>query len=277
VSAYAPGVYDIPEAEYFGATEALSCSGAKLLLPPSCPAKFFYRQDHAEYKRHFDFGTAAHRLVLGEGADFVVIDADSYRTKAAQAARDEAQAAGAAPLLNHEYDQVKEMAGALRAHPVTGAMFDPADGHAEQSLFWRDERTGIMRRSRLDWLTGIAFGRPIIEDYKSTISAAPEDIAKAVARYGYHQQHAFYADGVAALLGVMPAFVFVFQEKTPPYLVNVVELDAEAVRIGRNLNNQAIDIYRACIKTGDWPGYADDEITEIALPAWARTGEDYLS
>lgn len=274
---YGPGVYDIPEADYFGASYALSCSGAKLLLPPSCPARFFYRQDHQEYSAAFDIGHAAHKYVLGVGGDIAEVDADDWRTKAAREARDQARAEGKVPLLAAEHRQVKEMAAALQSHPIAYAMFDPYDGAPEQSLFWEDERTGLMRRARLDWLPGLnAAGRFIVADYKSCQSAAPEDIAKSVARYGYHQQHAFYVDGVAALLGLMPAFVFVFQEKTPPYLVNVVELDPEAVATGRRLNDQAIDVYRACIKTGDWPGYADDEITEIALPAWAPRGEDYL-
>lgn len=275
MSAYAPGVYDIPEADYFGATEALSCSGAKLLLPPSCPARFFYRQDHAEYKRHFDFGTAAHRLVLGQGADFVVIDADSYRTKAAQQARDEAQAAGAAPLLNHEYEQVLAMAAALRAHPLAGFLFDPYDGMPEQSLFWEHERTGTPLRARLDWLPDMSTGRPFITDYKTADSAEPGKFRKAAADYGYHQQHAWYTGGAAALFGVEAAFIFVVQEKKPPYLVSVVELHPEAVRIGRARNERAIDTYRTCIKNGDWPGYTDDEPAEIMLPAWADKGEDF--
>jgi len=55
-------------------------------------------------------------------------------------------------------------------------------------------------------------------------------------------------------------------------LVNVIELIPDAVRIGRNRNSRAIDVYRACTETGDWPGYGDG-LTEITLPAWA-TRED---
>ena len=82
---YAPGVYDIPEADYFGASYALSCSGAKLLLPPSCPARFFYRQDHQEYKADWDFGSAAHNLVLDAGPEIAEILFDDWRKKAAKA------------------------------------------------------------------------------------------------------------------------------------------------------------------------------------------------
>lgn len=273
---YAPGVHDIPEADYFAASYALSCSGAKLLLPPSCPARFFYRQDHAEYKAVWDFGSGAHKMVLESGPEIVECEFDDWRKKDAQQQRDDAREAGKIPLLSRELAVIRDMAAAIRAHPVAGYLFDPYEGKPEQSIFWEDSRTGIMRRCRLDWLPELTSGRLVIVDYKTCDKADPESISKAVENYRYHMQHAFYADGVAAALGVEPAFIFCFQEKQAPYLVNVIELDAEAVRIGRGLVDAAIDTYRWCIKTGDWPGYADGEIAEISLPAWARTAEDYL-
>ena len=272
---YQPGIYDIPEADYFAATGALSCSGAKLLLPPSCPAKFFYRLDHAEYKDEWDFGSAAHNMVLGTGPEIAEIEFDDWRKKAAQEQRDEAREAGKIPLLSKDLAKVRAMAGALRAHPYAGFLLDPYDGKPEQSLFWEHERTGIPLRARLDWLPDMTTGRPIIADYKTADSAEPEKFRKAATDYGYHQQHAWYSDGVAALYGVLPSFVFVVQEKTPPYLVSVVEWHPEAVRIGRARNEKAIDIYRACIEAGEWPGYTDQEPAEIMLPAWADKGDDY--
>jgi hypothetical protein len=272
---YAPGVYDIPEAEYFAATDALSCSGAKLLLPPSCPAKFFYRQDHQEYKAVWDFGSAAHQMVLDSGPEIAEIKFDDWRKKDAQDERDEAREAGKIPLLSKELVTVREMAAAIEAHPIAGYLFDPYDGEPEQSIFWQDIRTGIMRRARLDWLPRPSGQRLVIVDYKTCDQADPESISKAVERYSYHMQHAWYADGIEQVLGVTPGFIFCFQEKQPPYLINVVELKPEAVQTGRRLNDRAIDEYVARIKTGEWPGYDDNEITEIALPAWARTGEDY--
>jgi len=272
---YAPGVHDIPEADYFGASYALSCSGAKLLLPPSCPARFFYRQDHAEYKDVWDFGSGAHHEVLGTGPEIVECKYDDWRKKAAQEEQAAARDLGKIPLLTKDVLKVRMMAQAIREHPIAGFLFDPYDGLPEQSLFWEHERTGIPLRARLDWLPEMKSGRPIIADYKTADSAEPAKFAKAVADYSYHQQHAWYADGLAALYGALPSFIFVVQEKTPPYLVSVVELEPEAVRIGRARNERAIDIYRHCVKTGDWPGYTDTEPAPIMLPAWADKGEDF--
>ncbi len=48
-------------------------------------------------------------------------------------------------------------------------------------------------------------------------------------------------------------FVFVFQEKTPPYIVTVAELDAEAAAVGDDLNREAIAKYVECTETGSGP------------------------
>jgi len=82
-------------------------------------------------------------------------------------------------------------------------------------------------------------------------------------------QHAWYVDGLHAL-GVAEdiAFVFIFQEKTAPYLVTVAELDAEAVLIGRKRNDQALQVYAECVATDTWPPYTTD-VELISLPGWA--------
>jgi hypothetical protein len=49
--------------------------------------------------------------------------------------------------------------------------------------------------------------------------------------------------------------------------VSVVELDVEAVNIGRQLNDRAKRIYRECVESGNWPGYPTAEL--ISLPMWA--------
>lgn len=268
-----PGVYDLTSEQYHGDPVpggSLSASGAKRLLPPSCPAIFDYERTHGRpEKATFDFGHAAHLHVLGVGAQIVAVDADNWRTKAAQEAKAAAYEDGKTPLLVGDVAVVEAMAAAIRAHPVAAALLNPENGKAEQALFRQDERTGTWLRSMLDWLPDAGNGRMIVPDYKTAVSASPQAFAKAVANYGYHQQDAWYRDMVKNLgLAEEVAFVFIVQEKTAPYLVTVVELDAEAVRIGRELNLEAIDVFAACQTSGRWPGYADD-VELIALPQWA--------
>jgi hypothetical protein len=265
---------------YHAERGSLSSSGARRLLPPSCPARFRYEQDHPQpYKRVFDLGTAAHRLVLGDGPELVAVEADDWRTKAAREEREQVRAASGVALLAAEFDQVQDMADAIRRHPVASALFAPGAGRPERSLFWRDGPTGVMRRARFDWLPDPRNGRMVIPDYKTCRSAEPSALARAVEEYGYHQQADWYRAGARALglADESAAFVFVCQEKTPPYLVTVVELSAAALRIGAAKNRRAIETYARCTKSGHWPGYCD-EIAYLALPVWAeiRDTEEYL-
>jgi len=173
-----PGVYEIPEAVYHGDPVpggSLSASGAKRLLPPSCPARFRYEQEHPVFKATFDFGSAAHKMVLGVGPDLAVIDAEDWRTKAAKDEREAARLSGRIPVLRSEHAEVMAMAAALREHPVASALFDPQrGGKAEQSLFWPDAEFGIWRRARLDWMPDPnAPGRFILGDYKGLALDTP--------------------------------------------------------------------------------------------------------
>ena len=263
---------DLPEADYH-AHPALSSSGARKLLPPSCPAVFDYeRRNPPPGKSVFDVGSAAHKLVLGAGMAIRVVDAKDWRTKAAQEQRDAAREAGEIPVLTHEYELVRGMADAIGLHPVAGQLF--TEGTPELSIFWRDGRSGVDCRARIDWLTTNVLDEPVVVDYKTCASADPRAIARSVASYGYHQQHAWYVDGAKAVgLADDPGFLFVCQEKTPPYPVTVVALDAEAVRAGEARNRRARSIYARCLQTDEWPGHTD-QVVRLSMPAWANEEDD---
>ncbi|AXH89436.1 PD-(D/E)XK nuclease-like domain-containing protein [Micromonospora aurantiaca] len=277
-----PGVYDqISDEAYHGDPVpggSLSSSGARKLLE-TCPARFDYERRHPELpKKTFDIGHAAHKLVLGVGPHLEVVPGDRWDTKAAKEKVAEIRAAGGVPLKQVDHDHVTGMADAIRRHPIANALFHAGNGKPEQSLFWIDGDTSVWRRARTDWLPATGRGRLIVPDYKTCLSAHPDAVAKAVHNHGYYQQAAWYLDGIAAVgLDEDAAFVFVFQEKTPPYLVTVVELDAVALIKGRELNRQALRLYADCTTTGLWPGYADaHDIALISLPAWATRTEEYI-
>lgn len=258
-----PGVYTDLDSDVYHADPALSSSGARTLLYPSCPAIFDYqRHNGQERKQEFDFGTAAHTLLLGFGPQPHVIDAADYKTKAAREERDAAYARGDVPLLPHEFDAVQLMVAKARSHPTAGPLF--AEGQAEVSLMWTDETTGVPCRARPDWLRS-----DCIVDYKTSPSAAPSHIAKSVASFGYHVQAAMYLAGAVALDLLPPdaPFYFVFQAKEPPHLIKVVELDETALEIGHDRFTEALEVFRDCSEAGVWPDYGPD-IEVISLPAY---------
>lgn len=269
-----PGVYDIPEAVYHAdpvPSRSLSSSGARRLL--ECPALFDYERRHKRGpKKAFDIGSAAHHLVLGTGPELVVIDAPDMRTKAAKEQRDAAYARDAIPLLPAEFEQVQSMAEALKGHPMAAKVFAPERGPAERSLFWQDAETGVWCRARLDHMPTADYTARwfIVSDYKTTRSAHPEQISKAVYDYGYHIQAAMYLEGVRALgIHADPRMVFVFQEKAAPYVTTVIELDHVALKIGHSQLRKALALYRQCSESGRWPGYSE-QVETISLPVYAE-------
>ncbi len=269
------GLYTVEESTYHADRGSLSCSGAKLLLPPSCPAKFRQRMDNPPpAKRHFEFGHLVHLLVLGIGVPTVEIDADNYRTKAAQEQRDAARAEGKIPVLvgadaNDEFGaelaKAQATADSVRAHPEAGELF--RRGHPEKSLYWTDPETGVRLRARADWLTLIN-ERLTCVDLKTAASVYRPDLERAFWKNGYYLQNAWYVRLLTEIKGSEPDFAFVCVEKEPPYLVEVVRYEPEDVAEGHRLNRIAINTFARCIETGEWPGYTD--ATTFRLPRWAR-------
>jgi hypothetical protein len=272
-----PGVHNFTAAEYHADPVpggSLSSTGARRLLPPSCPAKFRYQQEHpAAPKTIFDLGHIAHQLALGAGPEPAVVEANDWRTKAAKEAAACARSEGRVPLLRADHRRVLDMAAALRQHPLASALF--VDGLPEQTLVWQDEPTGVWCRAMVDWLPNVRPGRRmLVVDYKTTDSAEPEALRRACGSYRYHQQAAWYLSGVTALgLDDDPAFVFVGQEKEPPYLVTPFQIHPDDLRRGAGRNQQAREIYRDCAEADLWPGYTDD-VVQLTLPYWVQRQDE---
>lgn len=255
-------VADLNPREYH-ASPGLSVSGAKKLLPPSCPAKFRHEQIHGRPPTDaFDFGHVAHALVLGVGEKYARLDFPDRRTKAYREAADEARANGQVPILEKAYRAAEKMAAEVHRHKVAGRLL--ANGKPEQSAFVTDEQTGTPLRARFDWVTD-----DLIVDYKTAESADPAKWVRSAADYGYHMQDAWYTD-TAARLGLPDRLLFIVQEKSAPYLVSVIHLDDMARIVGAHRNRQAINLYAKCEAEGYWPGYGDG-VTELSLPAWVES------
>lgn len=270
-----PGLHDINHETYLADPVpggSLSHSGARMLLDPHCPAYFKWWHDHPleRPKRAFELGSAAHLKLLGIGPELVEVKASDYLTKYAREVRDEARSRGAIPLLTKEMQQVDDMIDALHRTPKISAIFDPDHGQPEQSFFWLDASTKIMRRCRVDWLPEAVGGRVILVDYKTTKSAHPDLFAKDVINYDYEMAAQSYCEGVSTVLDVETTFLFVAQEKTPPYLVSAIELSPDHYKRGQRRNRAAVDLYAGCRKSDYWPSYTDEEPVMIELPPWAQ-------
>lgn len=270
-----PGVYDIPNDVYHSdpvPDGSLSSSGAKRLLPPSTPAHFqWYRNNPEKPKPAHELGSGAHTQVLGTGDEIVVVDADTWQTKAARTQRDEARAEGKVPLLTKDYERVTAMAKALHEHPTAAALFEAGSGTPEASMFAPDPATGVMMRARADWLPTAdpETGLLILPDYKTTQRADLESLVRTVHNLRYAFQGYWYSDVIRLLdLAEAVAFVLVFQETDPPYLVHVVQPDTDAMDAAAVMVRDALDIYARCTAEDFWPGYSES-VTRLPMPRWA--------
>lgn len=271
-----PGRYtDVPAEDYhqqLTPQPSLSSSFAREMIS-TCPRKAWHNSylnpdRESSPKRHFDIGTAAH-LVFLQPDEFqertVVVDADDWRTKAAQVARDDAYAAGKTPLLAKDLRMLNDMHAALMMNPLARAAF--VEGTAEETFVARDKETGVWLKARVDFRP--KHGRWLV-DYKTSSSAEPHEVSRAIANHRYYMQDPFYRDVVEAVTGERPRhFWFVVQEKEPPYLVTVHGIDAEDVERGAFLNRRAVWQFAECLETGRWPEYSDKALI-TSLPPWER-------
>ena len=250
---------------------SLSYSMAKVLVQPGGPAKLRYKLDHPQpRKKVFDFGSAAHKLVLGEGAPIRIIPEEllakngAASTDAAKAFIEYAYAEGAIPLKVWEAEQVVAMAEALRNDREAAAVLATEGMRHEVSGFQQDEQTGVWLRCRWDMVAPSLVG-----DYKTAASADPRKFAaRTMLDTGYHIQAAHYLD-LAVSLGLADPdapFQFVVQEKEPPYLPSVVTVGGEFLELGRVHMRRAIDLWASCTASGVWPGYP---ATVAEPPRWA--------
>ncbi|QYW01346.1 exonuclease [Mycobacterium phage Jolene] len=279
------GIYaNIDEDVYHGDHLSLSSSGARDLLS-STPEEFdFNRRVPRDPNKNYDFGHAAHKMVLGKGAKLKMLDPKIHGLKAdgkpsssptstamwRKAAAD-ARKQGLIPIAKADMDKAQTMAGRVFQHQVAARLF--SKGAAEHSIYWHDDATGVRLRCRPDFLPDLS--RPICVDYKTATSANPRQFQKAVADYGYHQQQAFYEDGLAEIGLTGVGFLFVVQSKTPPFSVSVCQIDPEIVELGRRQNRVAIEIFARCMEQDRWPGY--EGIQAVGMAGWAvKQIEDQL-
>jgi hypothetical protein len=272
-----PGLYpDIPEADYHRDPVAhewgsLSSTGAKLLLPPSCPYLFQWNRKHGKHSKSMDDGTRVHALVTGKGEEHLVpLPYENYRTKDAQLARDSVIAAGKVPALPHEMDKAQAIAEAVFADPEASRLLAGASD-AELSMFWQEPEHGIWCRGRLDLLGWDT--RPRAIDFKTAADASPEGFAKSLASFRYDMQWRHYCAGLAACLSSYPgevtaddiAWSWITVQTSEPYIVMVYEPGpADAERADESLRI-AYQTYAACSKAATWPKWSSSAM-ELSLP-----------
>jgi hypothetical protein len=259
-----PGLYfNVPCDDYFAdpcPEPSLSNSGIGILLNQS-PLHFAAQHprlnggvDACKATAAMHRGSVVHRLALGAGKDYVIIDADSYRTKEAKAQREEAEANGLVPILAEKFEEAEAQAKVVRQHlddVLLGETFLP-----EVVLVWQIETPHglIWCRGMIDaWcptlLTAV--------DLKSTTDASPTAATRRMVNGGYDTQDAWYSRGLGHVTGEAGRirFVTLFGENDPPFASHAVTINEAWRTSAWDLCEEAAEIFARCKKAGQWPGY----------------------
>lgn len=262
------------DVEYHARPE-LSSTGARLLLPEykGSPAKFRWDQSHKRTSAAFDFGHVVHAKVLGVGlgiveypAEHITAGGNVSTSKAAVAWASEQRSAGFTVVSAEDAAKADLMAEAVLLHPFAGPLFEVAE-HREVSVF--ADVDGVPCRARFDALSGETRRGILAVDLKSAEDATPSGFTRSIHKWGYDVQLAHYEDTYLASEGRrVDEFWIVAVEKSGPFEVAVHKLDLLWAEMGHTKAAAARRIYRECVESGEWPGYAPTPHT-LAAPAYA--------
>lgn len=283
-----PGIYpNIPEDAYHGReicpAPSISSSGLRKIIPPTeswrdpaSPLHYWTWSpmnpkppERTPESAALKIGKLAHLWVL-EGKRFmeryeVITDDLNLNTKEARAIKEQAAETGREVIREKDLVAVRAMKDALLAS-CAAPLFKGA--RTEMTVAWKDAETDVWLRVRFDALPPAP--RLILPDYKTADNASPARFMRAVGDYAYHMQAALYMDAIAAVTRDVPqSWIFVVQEKKPPYAVTVCQLDPIAIEWGRHLNRRAIRLFADCLAADRWPAYADKPVM-VGLPYWTE-------
>lgn len=268
------GIYDtdidIYHSQLCCSGPSVSSSGLRTILR-ECPAKFFATSDlnpkrfPPVEKESFDFGRAAHALVLGEPqffAKFIISPYDDFRKKEAQEWRDSQKLQ---IVKMRDMALIEDIAKAQRESLQGANAF--IEGEPEKTVVVKDEVYGIWLKSRPDWLPFKPQYRWICE-YKTCNTIEPRKLANEAFGYGYEMQAAMTLDLVEKVTGNKPlGIAHICQEKSPPFLCETRLYTAEQLDWGRNQYHHALSIFAHCLEKNDWPSYTT-EPTYFETPYW---------
>ena len=176
----------------------------------------------------------------------------------------ELNAKGRILLEGDDYDAIMQMRAVIHANSYYSSLLSGA--YSEVSIL--GELLGEPSKVRFDCLTR---GGDII-DYKTAVSAKPDEFFRHAARLGYFMKMAMQHDMFVEAYGHAPRSVNILvQEKKSPFIPALIRLTDEQLRIGRIQLRSAMEIYKACKKANSWPGYSmGNPVIEMETPEWFK-------
>lgn len=264
-----PGIHQMSNTAYH---KSAGISSSQLKKFARSPQHFLYSKDHPqEQTPAMLLGSVVHTLVLEPhlfDEEYIIEPVCDKRTTVGKAeyAKFVLGMGDKTPVSPTIAAEAKEMSAAVYADEWAKATI--INGVSEPSIFWTDEKTGLLCKCRPDrWRRDLE----IVVDVKTTVDASPAAFQRTAWSSMFHLSAAYYMEGIYQHTGVMPqAFVLLAIEKEPPYLCVPYLLDDDMIERGRDLFRSLLDDLADCKKTDVWPGYASGEgVLTLSAPRWA--------
>ena len=200
------------------------------------------------------FGSAAHSLIVeGEAAffsDVVTIKGSPYTNTNKQLKKD-SLAKGLSVITEEQRDTIYSMNNSLvqEAEPYLRPGKDYPQvlkSPKEVSIYWYEQ--DLLCKTRADVVCNAfdnTFGEDaiVLVDYKTTSDCSVRGFTNAVRRYSYDLQAAWYKRGFERAGFKVADFVFVAQEKKPPYASKIFKMNHTDMEIGWNFLSDYLDDY----------------------------------
>ena len=189
------------------------------------------------------FGSAAHSLIVeGEAAffsDVVTITGSPYTNTNKQLKKD-SLAKGLSVITEEQRDTIYSMNNSLvqEAEPYLRPSEDYPQvfkSPKEVSIYWYEQ--DLLCKTRADVVC------IVLVDYKTTSDCSVRGFTNSVRRYSYDLQAAWYKRGFERAGFKVADFVFVAQEKKPPYANKVFKMNHADMEIGWNFLSDYLDDY----------------------------------
>lgn len=174
--------------------------------------------------------------------------------------------AGDEIVTENQRRQAEMIAMALQSDPIARSYIN--GGFCEQAFMWTDPDTLLDCKGRVDQVNG-----RLIE-LKTTTNIIPRKFIADAARFGYHGQIAFYADGLAANgIQLDGAPILIAVQSDEPFDVVCYHVTEDVLNAGRRLYQELLRTLLRCRETDIWPGVAGGGILPMTVPAWASPEE----
>lgn len=248
------------------------------------PEKYKYAIEHPiEPSQAMIFGSAAHKYILEKkewNDEYAVAPAVDRRTNAGKEMWKEFcdKTAGKTVVGQDEYETIQEMRSVIESDLIAKKLLY-GSGKTEIPFFWKDKDTQELCKVKLDRLVRID-RRFAVVDYKTAKSAKTDIFIHDMMRFGYHLQAAMYTEGVMKCkrLKYRPDFIFVVQEKMPPYSVNVIYVpnDSSVMMYGIDKFREFIGILHQCKLTDNFYGFTGPfgDMSEAYLPGYISLADE---